>query len=54
MDAETEDANVTTSRPASAAVFPLTDRTGDSALSSSAAAANVAAEAAGIVLSPNR
>jgi hypothetical protein len=38
--------------PARAAVFPLTDMTGDSACSRSAAAANIAALAARFVLSP--
>jgi hypothetical protein len=52
IDAEIVDAKATISFPASAAVFPLTDMTGDSALSRCAAAARVAVEAAGIVLSP--
>ena len=54
MDAETVDAKATTSFAASAAAFPLTDMTGDFALSRNAAAANVADAAEGIVLSPIR
>jgi hypothetical protein len=50
--AETVDAKLTISFPASAAAFPLTDITGRSAFRRSAVAAEVATEAAGIVLSP--